>query len=61
MSSASSLGIPLAVMQVEGLGTFLSLFDIELDTLLFSSTLHGRGRSSALEDLLQFRFPCFAV
>lgn len=52
MSSASSLGIPLAVEKVEGPSTVLSFLGIELDTLLLVARLPAE-KVSALQDLLQ--------
>ena len=51
MSSASSLLVLLAVVQVEGLGTVLSLLDIEPDTLLLVT------HPSRLSFLHATRFP----
>ena len=56
MLSASSLGIPLAKVPVEGLGIVLSLLDIEPDTLLLVA------HPSRLRTFLcATRFPPFSV
>jgi len=52
MSSASTLGIPLAIEKVEGPSTVLSFLGIELDTLLLVARLPAE-KVSALQDLLQ--------
>ena len=51
-SSASSLGIPLAVQKIEGPSTVLSFLGIELDTHLFVARLPPE-KLSTLQSLLQ--------
>ena len=51
-SSASTLGIPLALEKIEGPSTVLSFLGIELDTLLFVARLPTE-KLSTLQSLLQ--------